>query len=568
MSIHEDRSGNLWLGTIQGGLDLFHPKTGTFTHILNRPDQPDSLSDNNVFAIYQDHGGTLWVGTAAGLNRMVSGPLQSKSSAPAFYRYLNDPADPQSISADFIRTIYQDRSGILWIGTNSGGINRYHPGPEADSPGTFTCYRQKDGLPGDVVIGILEDERGNLWLSTTKGLSRFNPKTASFKNFDRRDGLQGDEFNRGAYFKSRGGEMMFGGINGFNIVHPGRLRENPHVPTIAITDFLLFNQSVPIGEKVRGRTLLTKSITATKELTMSYRDYVFSFRFAALDYVNPTKNSYKYIMEGLDQTWNEASNRRSVTYTTLPHGEYVFRVKGSNNDGVWNETPVSIGITITPPFYKTWWFSLIAGVVLLLIALGIHLYRVRKIIIKMKKKYEKTAIRPDKAETYLKTLLNYMKLGKPYLDPHLTLRELAKKVAIPHHYLSQIINDKLNKIFFDFINQYRIEEAMKRLAQPSERQKTINQVAQEVGFNSQSAFNRAFKKHTDATPFEYINQCRINDAVEILSDPAQKKKSINQVAEEVGFNSISSFNRAFKKTTGKSPTQFRKEPPKKKSRKG
>jgi ligand-binding sensor domain-containing protein/AraC-like DNA-binding protein len=563
MTIYEDRSGHLWVGNIQGGMNRYHPESDNFTRFRNNPDDPGSLSDNNVFAIFQDRSGTLWVGTAAGLNRMIPGSANPGKNPVQFHRYLNDPANPESISGNFIRTIYQDRSGTLWIGTNSGGLNRYHPGASAGAPGSFTHYRRKDGLPGDVIVGILEDDGANLWLSTTKGLSRFNPQTGVFKNFDMRDGLQGNEFNRGAYFKGRGGEMFFGGINGFNIFHPGRIRENSHVPTIAITDFQLFNRSVPIGKEIEGRILLEKSITATRHLTLSHRDYVFSFHFAALDYVNSSKNSYQYFMEGLDRTWNEASQRRTVTYTTLPHGEYVFRVRGANNDGVRNHTGIALKITVTPPFYQTWWFYAIIVLLFIFTALGIHQYRVRKIIHKMKKKYEKTAIRPDKAEVYLKTLLNYMKIGKPYLDQHLTLRELAKKVAIPHHYLSQIINDKLNKIFFDFINQYRIEEAMNKLSHPKERQKTIHQVAHEVGFNSQSAFNRAFKKHTRTTPFDYINQCRIKDAVEILSDAGQKKKSIHQVAGEVGFNSISSFNRAFKKTTGQSPTQFRNHPSKK-----
>jgi AraC-like DNA-binding protein len=263
-------------------------------------------------------------------------------------------------------------------------------------------------------------------------------------------------------------------------------------------------------------------------------------------------------MEGLDDRWNETAGRNFVTFTTLPHGDYVFRVKCANNDGVWNEEGVSLKIYISPPFWKTWWFYSLAALAVLLTGLAIHFYRVRQVIIKERKKYEKTSLSAQKAESYLKILLNYMKLSKPYLDPHLTLHKLSKQVVIPYHYLSQIINDKLSKIFFDFVNQYRIEEALKKLADPKERQKTIHQVAEDVGFNSQSAFNRAFKKHTQKTPSDFINQCRVDDAKKKLTEPKNKKKSLQQIAQEVGFSSLSSFNRAFKKTTGKTPSQFRK----------
>jgi AraC-like DNA-binding protein len=175
----------------------------------------------------------------------------------------------------------------------------------------------------------------------------------------------------------------------------------------------------------------------------------------------------------------------------------------------------------------------------------------------MHKKYEKTHISPDKEGAYLKILLNYMKIAKPFLDPDLTLHKLSKLVTVPYHYLSQIINNKLNKIFFDFINQYRIEEALKKLADPKERQKSIHQVAHEVGFNSQSAFNRAFKKYTEKTPSDFINQYRIREAAKRLADPNEKQKSIRQIAIEVGFGSQSAFNRAFKKVTHYSPSQYR-----------
>ncbi len=558
MTLFTDRSGTLWAGTIGGGLnrmDRSDHENGTFTRFQLVPGDDRSLSDNNVFAVYEDRSGNLWIGTLGGLNRFV--PPPDKNGTGTFTRYRNDPQNPNTLSHNFVRVIHEDREGVLWIGTNGGGLNKFLPG-ETNTPPSFFNYSEKDGLPNNVIVGILEDDRGNLWLSTNKGLSKFNPETGEFKNYGKRDGLQGDEFNRGAFFKSRSGEMFFGGNNGFNIFHPGGINENTHAPPIVLTDFQLFNKSIPTGKTDNGRTLLKKHIAETRELELSHRDSVFSFQFAALHYVNPSGNRYAYKMEGLESDWNDVGDRRFVTYTTLPPGDYVFRVKGCNSDGVWNEEGVSLIITVTPPFWRTWWFYGLVALAILLTVLGIHYYRVRQIVTKMRKKYEKTHISSEKAKEYLNVLLNYMKIGKPYLDPHLTLHKLAKLVVIPHHYLSQIINDKLNKIFFDFINQYRIEDALKKLSHPGEDRKTIHEVAQEVGFNSQSAFNRAFKKHTCKTPSDFITECRIEQAKRKLTDPGEKQTPIHRLAREVGFSSVSSFNRAFKNVTGKTPSQFRK----------
>jgi two-component system sensor histidine kinase ChiS len=559
MTIYEDRSGVLWIGTIDGGLNRFDRNSETFSHYQNSPGNPNSLSGNSVFSIHEDRSGNLWVGTLTGLNQLTSHRSPgNQAMSNHFTRYSHQPGNPNSLSNNFVRVIHEDRSGALWIGTNGGGLNQLIPGEHAGAPPGFRCYREEDGLPNNVIVGILEDNQGNLWISTQKGISKFNPGTGQFTNYDGRDGLQSDEFNRGAFFKNKNGEMFFGGNNGFNIFNPGSIKGNSYIPPIVITDFQLFNRSLAIGKLDNGRTILRKSITDTREIELSHKDYVFSLEFAALHYVNPSKNQYAYIMEGLDSQWNYVGSRHFVTYTTLPPGKYVFRVKGSNNAGVWNEQGVSLHITLTPPFYHTWWFYGLAALVIILAGLGIHFYRVRQIVRKMHKKYEKTHISPDKEDAYLKILLNYMKIAKPYLAPDLTLHKLSKLVTVPYHYLSQIINNRLNKIFFDFINQYRIEEALKKLADPEERQKSIHQVAHEVGFNSQSAFNRAFKKVTGKTPSDFINQYRIHEAAQRLADPKEKQKSIRQIALEVGFGSQSAFNRAFKKITRYSPSKYRK----------
>jgi len=340
LSIYEDRSGALWIGTNGGGLNRFDRETEIFTHYQHDSTDPQSLGSDSVTSIYEDQSGALWIGTwGGGLNKFNRNTEQ-------FIRYQHDSADSQSLSDDYILSIYEDRSGRFWIGTEFGGLNNFDRANE-----TFKRYTEQDGLPNNKVRGILEDQQENLWLSTKKGLSKFDPRAETFKNYDMRDGLQGYEFDDGAYYKSRGGQMFFGGNNGFNAFYPEKIQDNPHIPPIVFTDFQLFNTSVKIAKD----SPLQQSITETKAITLSYKQDVFSFEFAALDYTIPEKNVYAYKMEGFDKDWNDVGARRIATYTNLPAGTFTFRVKGSNNDGVWNEEGTSIRITITPPPWKTWW---------------------------------------------------------------------------------------------------------------------------------------------------------------------------------------------------------------------
>ena len=353
MSIYEDQSGILWVGTWTGGLNRFDRNTETFRRYQHDPDNPSSLSHNNVLSINEDQTGALWIGTMnGGLNRF-------DRNTETFRRYQHDPDNPSSLSNNGIVTIYKDRANALWIGTNSGGLNKFDR-----TRGQFLHYGEKDGLPSESVRGILEDEHGNLWLSTAQGLSKFNPQTETFKNYDASDGLQSDQFNYSSHYKSRNGQMFFGGPKGFNAFYPDHIKDNPYIPPVVITDFQLSNKPVPIG----GDSVLKQSIVETDHLLLSYLDRVISFKFAALNYQSPEKNRYRYKMEGFEDDWNEVdSTRRFTTYTNLDPGQYVFRVIGSNNDGVWNEEGTSIKITVTPPWWRTFWFRF--GMLLLLAGL-------------------------------------------------------------------------------------------------------------------------------------------------------------------------------------------------------
>lgn len=343
LTMIKDRNDDLWIGTKSGGLNKFDPDTGKFTVFQHDPFTPDGLSDNFVTSIHEDRKGILWIGTGrGGLNRF---------DGRHFTIFKPNPKNPGSLSDNFVRCIHEDRSGTIWVGTE-GGLNKMNP------DNSFTHFREKDGLPNDIVYGILEDDAGNLWLSTNNGLSKFDPRTREFRNYDVEDGLQSNQFVIGSYYKSPDGKMYFGGINGYNTFYPDEIKDNPFIPPIVITNFLIFNKPVKIGKN----STLQESILLTAELQLSYKDYVFSFEFAALSYSVPDKNRYQYKMEGFEKEWNVVnSKRRFATYTNLPAGFYTFYVKGSNNDGIWNDTGQSIQITVTPPFWRTWWFRLLVS---------------------------------------------------------------------------------------------------------------------------------------------------------------------------------------------------------------
>ena len=348
IAIYEDVSGNLWVGT-WGGLNKFNRERGCFTRYNHNPSIPASISSDKITAIFEDSYGNLWISTyGGGLNKYIR-------SENKFEVYRNDPENPTSINGDWVVSVCEDISGGLWIGTTNG-LNRFDRESE-----TFISYDEGDGLPNRVVHYILSDKKGNLWITTSRGLSKFNPNTEIFRNYDARDGFKCIRVWGGPGFESDNGEMFFGGDNGLCFFHPDSIRDNPFIPPIVLTDFQLFNKSVPIG----GDSPLKKSITYAKELKLTYNESVFSFEFAALNYTLPEKNQYAYMMEGFDEDWNYIGNRRTATYTNLSAGKYTFRVKGSNNDGIWNEEGTSIDIIITPPPWKTWWAYSIYAILLI-----------------------------------------------------------------------------------------------------------------------------------------------------------------------------------------------------------
>lgn len=367
-SITEDQYGQLWIGT-NTGLNKFDRFTEKFTQYRHDANNPHSLSHNEVWAIYEDsysQGKTLWIGTrAGGLNKFDRKNEQ-------FIRYMREFDNPHSLNNPAILSIYQDRAGNLWFGTYGGGLNQFNRATEQ-----FTFFSERDGLANNMIFGILEDRQGNLWLSTNKGLSElilgggeFNSPGITFKNYDVYDGLQGNEFNPGAYCLRRNGEMLFGGVNGMSAFFPDSIKDNFYVPPVVLTSMTIFDQ--PRAE------MLNRAIFQNLPIRLSYRENYLTFEFAALDYTNPRKNQYAYRLEGFNEEWIQCGGRRFASFTNLDPGKYTFRVKGANNDGVWNELGVAVTLIIEPPFWKTWWFYLACAAALLFLIVFLHEFRLQQ----------------------------------------------------------------------------------------------------------------------------------------------------------------------------------------------
>ena len=357
-ALHVDRSGTLWIGTAYGGLNKFNPGTETFTHYWNDPKDPNSISDNHVFAILEDRSGELWIGTfKGGLNRFDR--LNQK-----FIRYQHNPADFFSLLSNNVNRIYEDKAGTLWFGSMEGGVSWLKK--EEREGGRFYHLTVKDGLPSFFITGFFEDHHDNLWITTNNGLCRYSLKDKKIENFFESDGLPFSTLL--SALETRSGDVYIGGMGGVFCFNPDQWQINMHQPPLIFTAFSVFNQPYP----------LDTTITEKKKITLSYRENMFSIHFAALDYLDPERNEYMYKMEGFHQDWIYSGTGRMATFTDLDPGSYTFRVKGSNNNGIWNETGASIQIHITPPWWRTGPAYLFYGLAVIGFLFLLFRYQVRR----------------------------------------------------------------------------------------------------------------------------------------------------------------------------------------------
>jgi signal transduction histidine kinase/ligand-binding sensor domain-containing protein/CheY-like chemotaxis protein/AraC-like DNA-binding protein len=420
-SIIKDKKGKMWFATARG-LFSYNTVTGRSRLYKYIPGMTNSLPQKEVFTVFEDNDANIWVATENYLSRMIDvgkgrfksyrydvdtshnvvvrpciyqdkedifwigtekGLIRFNQVTGSFHKYVNDLSDSNTLNNNYIKSLCpdpRDPEKYLWIGTAGGGLNRLNK-----KEGTFVAYTTRDGLPNNVIYGILSDTNGNLWLSTNRGLSVFNSDLVTFKNYDLFDGLQSNEFNTGAYYKSKSGEMFFGGIKGVNYFYPEKVKDNPFIPGIVITSCEVQNHS---SAKVSPKQII-KNIGNNQTIRLSFREDIIHFEFAALDFSAPGKNQYAYKLENFNEEWIIAGTDHNATFTHLPPGDYVFRVKGSNNDGVWNQKGASLKLIILPPWWQTWWAYLIYVVLFISVLYFLRRYELNRIQLKNQLKLEK-----------------------------------------------------------------------------------------------------------------------------------------------------------------------------------
>lgn len=350
---------NIWMAT-EKGLDVFDLKTKKFLFFPIDPETKRGTNTYGIWKIFKDSKDRILIGTINGLN------VYDKKTG-LFQYYESDLSNPESLSDRWVLNIFEDAKNRIWIGTNGGALNLW-----MEPENKFRCFSVKEGLSGNIIYSIQDDNAGNLWLSTNFGLTKFNFDSLNYEIYNEKDGLQGDRFNINSAFKNKDGIMFFGGANGLTYFNPSEIYADTFIPPVVITGLSLFNSKVEINTK---GSPLKKNILFQKEIRFTHKQSVFTIDFASLSYTQPEDNYYSYKLEGIDEDWRPASKKSFATYTHLKPGTYTFHVIASNSDNVWNKKGTSIKIIIRPPFYKTKVF--LALEVLALILLLILFYNLR-----------------------------------------------------------------------------------------------------------------------------------------------------------------------------------------------
>jgi signal transduction histidine kinase/DNA-binding response OmpR family regulator/ligand-binding sensor domain-containing protein len=400
ITVNQDDEGDFWLGTWGDGLSVFNSKTNAFKNFKHDPANPKSISGNNIYALIHSRDKRTWIGTYNdGLD------VYDKQSN-TFKSFKFDVNDPRSLSSDKVYSLLEDKQGNLWIGTYDGGMNlfdkttgtfiRFQHDVNANSlsnnsipdifedhkgniwvstlagldlfdPKTrhFKIFTKKDGLPSDIIYAVKEDNNGKIWISTNSGLSEYDPSSNKFNNYTVEDGLQADEFKSHSAFKNREGKLYFGGVNGFNSFTSEQILKPAGFSPIIITSFQVFNKPLAIAKNGSDPSPLKQDISDTRKITLSYKQTVISLEYAALDFTSANKKNYAYILTGFDKDWNYVGNRNTASYTNLPPGTYTFKLKYQNSSGLWSPVTSGLTITIIPPFWLTWWFIILVGVLII-----------------------------------------------------------------------------------------------------------------------------------------------------------------------------------------------------------
>jgi len=405
LSITEVDANHLLLGTNNNGLFVFNKNTSTFNKVDVHNDS--AVAHGRIGLVNKDQYGIIWVSTPTSLDVFdpKTGNLTPKLKIPSVREMLEYSKDEvyiatlfsgvyyynrktgsliqysnkqgaNSLSNDRVNSIKKDRKGNLWIATNKG-LDYFDVRKKL-----FRLYTTKEGLPTNIISGILIDDKDNLWISTVNGLVKFSPNTGKINVFNIHDGLQGNEFEKGVCFKTREGEMLFGGINGFNYFYPDNITPNPLVPSVVLTDLKIFNKSASINTE---NSPLKQSISFEREITLNHNQTFVEFEFAGLSFTSPENNQYAYKLEGLEKDWNISGSKTSAYYTGLQPGKYIFRVRASNNDGVWSKEEAVLKVEILPPWWQTITFQVIVLLLIICAAIWFYYYRTRSLRMQKRK---------------------------------------------------------------------------------------------------------------------------------------------------------------------------------------
>jgi len=530
VSIAEHPEGSLWLGTRGGGVNLLTLENKQIKTFTTR----DGLSDNIVRALYVDPGGNLWAGTDSGgvhrfsngwfilygnLNFRVNTILRDSKGnlwAGTWGRGLCllkdekiDIFDKENgLSCNIVICIYEDKNKTLWLGTYGCGLNRFRY-----TDGTFLKISRKEGLPDNTIYSILEDDKQNLWMSSNRGIFYVNReelddfaagrrKTIRPFLFGREEGMKSIECNganQPAGWKTRDGKLWFPTTRGVSAIDPEHIGVNTFPPPVQIKEICIDGTSFPPG----------------KDAVIPPGEGNLEILYTGLSFIVPEKISFKYKLEGFDNQWTDAGTRRTAYYTRIPPGSYHFRVIACNSDGTWNHTGASFCFRLKSRFYQTLFFKIAFPLCTVLIGFALYFFLKKGILYRrLKKKYKHSSLHlePDEAEEYTRQLLYLIEIEKVYQDPDISLNFLAERLKLSPRNLSQVINEQLKKGFHELINKYRVKEARKMLISPDTAYQSVLEIGYEVGFNSKSAFNRAFKHFTQMTPSQFRKKYKRTDS--------------------------------------------------------
>ena len=527
LSIDEDSKGVIWIGTFLKGLHFLNVKNNEIIHCNTKEFLKYDINNADIRKVFVDNEDIVWLGTTNGLFQVKQ--VNNKLKVISFRDKMSVKLRNHS-STHRILSIAQSKDGLIWIGTDGGGLFSYNKDSQE-----FIWYNEIEGFKEMYVSSIVESNNGIIWVAGTGGITKLDRANNTAFNYTKDDGLLVNDFNYNAVLKSKTGELYFGGYLGVNYLQPDKMKINTNEPKLYFTDFKLFNKSVSPSKK---GSLLSKSISSTKNITLKYSQSVFTIDYIGLNYTRPEKHQYAYFMEGVDPEWNYVGNNKSATYTNLSAGEYVFNVKARNNDGVWTKKPLKLHIKVLPPWYLTNWayFGYLALFIGLIYAINWILHQRFK---------EKQAVKLERDKRIQEEKLNNKKLQ--------FFTNISHEFRTPLTLILNPLQDLLKNKKIEFS-----EEANEKLNIIQKNAERLNRLINELMDFRKLKSNRIQLKPENVNIISFVNEvvsCFKEEAAHRKIELIFESKSENfqsyidkQMIEKVLFNIISN---AFKVTPDK-----------------